>query len=74
MSKYFQCSLSQGTGRTQAFIEEKGAIVGALVEIKSDEFHGLWRVDAVGDIGVDEEKVKAKQVMNRNAHPSLENA
>lgn len=67
--KYYQCNLSQGSGRTQAYIEERGAIAGARVELKGVE--GLWVVDQVSDIGIDEDRLREKQSMNRNAHPSL---
>ena len=41
----FQCLLEQGNARSVAWIEERGARVGARVEIKGE--HGLWDVAAV---------------------------
>lgn len=67
--KYYQCKLSQGSGRTQAYIEERGAILGALVELKG--IGGLWKVDSVPTVGIEEDRLRDKQAMNRNAHPSL---
>lgn len=71
MTTYYQCELSQGTGRTRGYIEERGAKVGCLVEIKDAGFDGLWRVDAVADTGISEEKMRADQKMNRNAFASI---
>lgn len=67
--KYFQCALSQGATKTQAYIEERGATVGKRVELKGID--GLWSVDQVADIGIDEDRLREKQSMNRSAHPSL---
>ena len=71
MTTYFQCELSQGTGRTRGYIEERGAKQGVMVEIKDAGFHGLWRVDAVADTGLSEEKMRADHAMNRNAFASI---
>lgn len=71
MTTYFQCELSQGTGRTRGYIEERGAKVGKLVEIKDQGFDGLWRVDAVAETGLSEEKMRSDQRMNRNAFASI---
>ncbi len=38
----FQCLLRQGDTRTVAWIEERGARLGARVELKDEE--GLWQV------------------------------
>jgi hypothetical protein len=72
MTTYYQCELSQGTGRTRGYIEDRGAKVGAMVEIKDNGFNGLWRVDAVSETGISEEKMRADQQMNRNAFGSIE--
>jgi hypothetical protein len=71
VTTYYQCELSQGTGRTRGYIEERGAKVGAMVEIKDAGFDGLWRVDAVSSTGISEEKMRADQKMNRNAFASI---
>jgi hypothetical protein len=72
MTTYYQCELSQGTGRTRGYIEDRGAKVGAMVEIKDNGFNGIWRVDAVSETGISEEKMRADQQMNRNAFGSIE--
>ncbi|QIG71255.1 hypothetical protein EVB32_147 [Rhizobium phage RHph_TM39] len=69
--KYFQCDLSQGTGRTTAYIEERGAKVGAFVEVKDENFNGLWRVDQVSDHGVEGEHLRDLQKNNRNIFGSI---
>lgn len=71
MTMHYQCELSQGTGRTRGYIEQRGAKVGSLVEIKDDGFAGLWRVDAVAETGICEDKMRADQRMNRNAFASI---
>ncbi len=69
--QYFQCELSQGTGRTRAYIEERGAILGKDVEIKDEGFEGRWTVIQVADKGIDETVLKEKQSMDRNAFGSI---
>jgi len=71
MTTYYQCDLSQGTRRTRAYIEQRGAAVGRLVEITDEGFDGFWRVDSVADKGLSEDKMKADQRMNRNAFASI---
>lgn len=68
---YFQCSLSQGSARTQAFIPERGAGVGKLIEIKDDGFTGLWRVDQVPEKGIDEKALRDKQARDRDPFGSI---
>lgn len=43
--RYYQCLLRQGDTRTVGWIEERGAKVGARVELKDHD--GLWHVLAV---------------------------
>lgn len=68
---YYQCNLSQGTGRTTAFIPERGAVIGKLVEIKDDLFAGRWRVEQVADKGVAEDVLKEKQARDRDPFGSI---
>ena len=70
--KLYQCDLSQGTARTQGYIPERAAKVGAMVEIKTDGFSGLWRVDNVADKASPKEVVKRYEEMSRNAFGSIE--
>jgi hypothetical protein len=44
---YRQCGLTQNGSRVIGWIEERGAKVGARVEI--DELGGLWEVTNVGE-------------------------
>jgi hypothetical protein len=44
---YRQCKFTRGTQTQYAWIEERGAIVGAQVELKSDN-HEKWTVAEVG--------------------------
>lgn len=71
MTLYYQCDLSQGTGRTRAYIEQRGAIVGKRVEIKDDGFTGLWNVDNVADKGVEISALREEQRKSRNAFASI---
>lgn len=68
---YFQCELSQGTRRTRGYIEQRGAAVGRLVEIKDDGFDGLWCVDQVADRGVEERALREKQMRDRDPFGSI---
>lgn len=69
---YFQCSLSQGTARAHAYIPERGAGVGKLIEIKDDCFTGLWKVEQVADRGIDERALREKQARDRDPFGSIE--
>jgi hypothetical protein len=69
--RYFQCNLSQGTGRTTAYIPERGAILGKLVEIKDDLFTGRWQVDQVSDKGISEDMLREKQARDRDCFGSI---
>ncbi|MCV9965106.1 hypothetical protein OIU34_24745 [Pararhizobium sp. BT-229] len=69
---YFQCSLSQGSARTQAYIPERGAGVGKMIEIKDDGFDGLWKVEQVADKGIDERALREKQARDRDPFGSIE--
>jgi hypothetical protein len=69
---YFQCSLSQGTARTHAYIPERGAILGKLIEIKEDGFSGLWKVEQVANKGMEERALKEKQARDRDPFGSIE--
>lgn len=55
MTKMYQCDLSNGSTHTRAYIEEKGAVVGAKVTLKdSDEPGKLWTVDSVSTMSIEE--------------------
>ena len=71
MTMYFQCTLSQGTGRTSAYIEQRGAQMGKLIDVKEDGFTGLWRVESVSDRGVDAEYLREKQRKDRSFNQDI---
>jgi hypothetical protein len=60
MERYYQCGLAQGNARTVGFIEERGAKLGAQVEI--EELGGFWEVTGVGN---PVSKEKARELGNR---------
>ncbi len=57
---YYQCELSQGTGRDRAYLEARGAVVGKVVEIipGSGDF---WTVESVSQEGIDKRHLKELQ-------------
>ena len=74
--KYFQCRLHRETSENPeakyimvAWIEEKGAKPGFLVELKGEE--GLWHVDSVDPIPVDAKYLTEKQNMDRRSLTSI---
>lgn len=71
MTTMYQCDLSRGDARTRAYIEERGARLGASVELKEKGFEGFWRVDAVADTGIDAKALGEKQILDRDSLPSV---
>jgi hypothetical protein len=63
---YRQCSLSRGTGRMVGYIEERGAKVGAEVEILADD-KALWTVDSVADKRIPQSRLQFMQGANKHA-------
>jgi len=55
---------------TIGWIEERGAKVGAEVELLSADGH-FWRVVEVYQPGLDEAALRAKQDMDRKSFPSI---
>jgi hypothetical protein len=70
MTTYFQCELSREGHTTVAWIEERGAKVGASVELKSADGE-FWRVKKVYAHDLDEAALRQKQANDRNALPSI---
>lgn len=70
MKQYFQCKLSFGAKQTTAWIEERGAKVGARVEILPSR--ELWEVREVFGPGMPENMLKEHQRMHRGSLPSVE--
>lgn len=67
---WFQCRFRKGPAETVAWIEERGARVGALVELKTADGE-QWEVVEVYSPGLDGATLRAKQANDRNALPSI---
>jgi hypothetical protein len=67
---YFQCKFRRGDAETIAWIEERGAKVGAEVELLSADGQ-FWRVVEVYQPGLDEAVLREKQKKDRNSLPSI---
>lgn len=71
--KYHQCDLANGNARTRAYIAERGAIIGARVELREGGYDdGLWTVTSVGYPGLDEALLSEQQRKSRNAFGSID--
>lgn len=70
MKKFFQCSLSQNGQRTVGWIEERGARIGALVEVP--ELGGYWHVDRVGDHAMDKRELSEMTATKRKGFKSID--
>lgn len=66
---YFQCALAKGRARTTGWIEQRGAKVGARVELKGST--GLWTVLAVHKPGRNGSWLRDKQVKDRGSLKSI---
>lgn len=71
-SKYYlQCHLTRGDSHTTRWIESRGAIVGASVEVLPER--ELWEVTEVfKGIALREDILKEHQRLNRHSLPSVE--
>jgi len=67
--KYFQCKLSKGTERRIGWIEERGAKVGAHVEILDE---GFWRVDEVGAHSLEKKELSTMNATKRRGFKSID--
>lgn len=63
---YRQCELQNGTGRTVGYIEERGAKIGARVELV-DRDNALWTVASVGDRPVTKAALRFAEGANKHA-------
>lgn len=67
-----QCRLINGTSQMVAWIDQRGARPGSLVELKG--FEGdrkFWKVDEVYDPALSSDVLTEKQKMNRNSFYSI---
>jgi hypothetical protein len=69
MTMYFQCKMRRGNAETVAWIEERGAKVGAEVELTTADGE-CCKVVEVWQPGMEEEALRAKQAADRNSLPS----
>ncbi len=71
--RYHQCRLRENSSerprQTVAWIEERGAKVGALVEIP--DYGSFWEVQTVSKFSFDARDLKTKQDRDRGAFASL---
>lgn len=66
MTTMFQCDMSRGNTHTRAYIEARGARVGAFVQLKDSEDDTVfWRVDSVSDKGIDKQYLDELKVAYR---------
>lgn len=73
MKQYRQCRLRKDTTETTGWIEERGATVGASVQItKPEALAGWWEVLSVGENSLPEDMLKEHQRLHRNSLPSVE--
>ena len=69
MKKYRMCGLAQENQRSMGWIEERGAKLGARVEI--EELGGFWEVTGVGSSVMSRNELVAKQRADRNSCQSI---
>ena len=67
--RFYQCRLQQDGFTTVGWIEERGARLGARVEVP--ECGGLWRVAAVYQPPLDAEWLREKQRIDRKGMPTI---
>lgn len=69
--KYFQCDLSHGSGRQTGYIEERGAKLGASVELGGKGTNDFWTVDSVSDKFLFSHQLKGLQDNYREGFNSI---
>jgi len=67
----YQCRFRRGSERTVAWIEARGAKVGAWVELETLDDEGPWEVEAVFNTPLEDRALQALQRLNRNSLSSL---
>jgi hypothetical protein len=68
---YHQCRFQRGSERTIAWIEARGAKVGAHVELTTLDDEGPWIVEAVLGAPLAAEALKDLQRLNRKSLSSI---
>ncbi len=69
--QFHQCRFRRGTERTVAWIEARGAKVGAQVELKTLDDLGPWIVEAVFGAPLEAEALADLQRLNRKSLSSI---
>jgi len=69
--KYHQCRMKEvnGSRETIGWIEDRGAKVGAHVELK--DFDAFFEVLSVSDIAINADDLRQKQANDRNCFASI---
>jgi hypothetical protein len=68
---YYQCRFRRGSERTVAWIEARGAKVGAQVELTTLDDNGPWVVEDVPSAPLKEDALKDLQRLNRKSLSSI---
>ncbi len=72
MAVYHQCELKHDNTHQIAWIEARGAVIGASVAIKGeDNIERFWQVLSVGYPGISKEQLVEFQNKSRNPFPSI---
>lgn len=69
--RVYQCRFRRGAERTVAWIEARGAKLGAWVDLETLDDGGLWEVEAVFDAPLEDRALKEMQRLNRKSLSSL---
>ena len=68
---YYQCRFRRGSERTIAWIEARGAKLGAQVELTTLDDNGPWVVEDVSHASLKEDALKDLQRLNRKSLSSI---
>jgi len=68
---YRWCLLRNGNTHTKGYIEERGAKLGAKVELLDSDTEGLWEVITVSDSRITREELNKQQKKSRESFPSI---
>lgn len=70
---FYQCRFRRGSERTVAWIEARGAKIGANVELETLDAEGPWIVEAVLGAPLKADALKDLQRLNRKSLSSIMN-
>lgn len=69
--QFYQCRFRRGSECTIAWIEARGAKVGAWIELETLDEDGPWQVEAVFDAPLEDRSLKDLQRLNRESLSSI---